>query len=227
MLKRLVDFFLSFLGLIIFSPLFLLVAILIKRDSPGPVFYLGERVGKGGKRFKIIKFRTMYQDADKRGPLITPADDERLTRTGMMLRRFKLDELPQLINVLKGEMSLVGPRPESPVYADLMTDEEKKIVFSVRPGMTDWASLNYFRQEEFLKGKNAEEFFKRVLRPTKVKLQIKYVQERNLFIDFLIIFKTLKKWLNVIWREWLLFLNNRRFLPFSFLGDRTKSKTKD
>ncbi|MGB9598224.1 MAG: sugar transferase [Minisyncoccales bacterium] len=209
MLKRIFDFFLSLFGLILLSPLFLIIAILIKMDSRGPVFYLGQRVGKDGKKFKIIKFRTMVEGADKTGLLITPQDDQRLTRIGMTLRRFKLDELPQLINVLKGEMSLVGPRPESPIYADFMTEEEKKIVFSLKPGMTDWASLNYFRQEELLNQENAMEVFQKVIRPTKVSLQIKYVKERNFFIDLIIIFQTFKKWMKVIFREIFFTLKNR------------------
>jgi len=222
MLKRIFDFFFALFALIIFSPIFLIIAILIKLDSPGPIFYFGQRVGKGGKKFKIIKFRTMIVGADKTGLLITPQDDKRLTRIGSMLRRFKLDELPQLINVLKGEMSLVGPRPESPVYADLMTEEEKKIVFSVKPGMTDWASLNYFRQEELLTQENAMEVFQKVIRPTKVKLQIKYVKERNFFVDLIIIFKTAKKWLKVIFREIFFTLKNRFSNLFSFLKNLVK-----
>lgn len=151
-MKRLFDIIFSFLGLILVSPLLLIVAILIKISSPGSVFYRGERVGKNGKAFKIFKFRTMVVDADKIGGPSTSADDGRLLRIGKFLRRHNLDELPQLINILKGEMSFVGPRPEIPSEVETYEDEIKKIILSVKPGMTDLATLANIHEEEILRG---------------------------------------------------------------------------
>ena len=140
MLKRLVDITLSSVALIILSPLFFVVAILIKLDSHGPVFFRGTRIGKDGSPFRIYKFRTMVANAEKIGGPSTPADDPRLTKIGKILRRYNLDELPQFINVLNGEMSIVGPRPEVPQYVKIFTEEEREIL-TVRPGITDWASI--------------------------------------------------------------------------------------
>ena len=140
MLKRLFDIVFSFLGLLVLSPLFLIIAILIKRDSKGPVFFRGIRVGRFGKPFRIYKFRTMVVNADELGGSPTADNDPRITKAGRFLRKYKLDELPQLLNVLKGEMSLVGPRPEVEEYVKLYSEEEKAIL-SVCPGMTDWASI--------------------------------------------------------------------------------------
>src|SRR5436189_83136 len=139
-LKRLFDLVLSALGLILLGPLLFAVAVLIKLGSPGPVFFRQVRVGLHGEPFRIFKFRTMVVNAEKLGGPSTTADDRRITRTGKWIRRFNLDELPQLMNVLKGEMSLVGPRPEVPQYAALFRGAEKEIL-SVRPGLTDWATL--------------------------------------------------------------------------------------
>ncbi len=194
MLKRLFDIFFSFFGLILLLPLFLIIAALVKIFSPGPVFYKSVRVGKNGKLFKMYKFRTMVVGADKIGGPSTAADDPRLTEIGKFLKKFQLDELPQLINVLKGEMSLVGPRPEVPFYVNMMTEEEKKIILSVKPGMTDLASLWNFHEGEVLKGaSDPEKVYMEKIRPKKIKLQIKYVKERNFWMDLKIILKTIFK----------------------------------
>jgi len=192
MLKRLFDIFFSFFGLILLLPLFLIIAALVKIFSPGPVFYKSVRVGKNGKLFKMYKFRTMVVGADKIGGPSTAADDPRLTKIGKFLKKFQLDELPQLINVLKGEMSLVGPRPEVPFYVNMMTEEEKKIILSVKPGMTDLASLWNFHEGEVLKGaSDPEKVYMEKIRPKKIKLQIKYVKERNFWMDLKIFLKFL------------------------------------
>jgi lipopolysaccharide/colanic/teichoic acid biosynthesis glycosyltransferase len=192
MLKRIFDFLVSLFGLIIFSPLFLIIAILIKLDSEGPVFYRGERIGKDGKPFRIFKFRTMVKNAEELGGPSTSADDPRLTKIGKFLRKYKLDELPQLINVLKGEMSLVGPRPEVKMYVDMLKSEEKEKILSLKPGMTDLASLWDFHEEEVLKGsKDPEKTYMEKIRPKKIQLQLEYVKNRSFLLDLKIIFKTL------------------------------------
>jgi lipopolysaccharide/colanic/teichoic acid biosynthesis glycosyltransferase len=194
MIKRIFDFLVSLFGLVILSPLFLIIAILIKLDSEGPVFYRGERIGKDGRPFRIFKFRTMVKDAEKMGGPSTSADDPRLTKIGKFLRKYKLDELPQLINVLKGEMSLVGPRPEVKMYVDMLKPEEKEIILSVKPGMTDLASLWDFHEEEVLKGsKDPEKTYLEKIRPKKIQLQIEYVKNRSFLLDLKIILKTILK----------------------------------
>jgi len=192
MIKRLFDFLVSLSGLIIFSPLFLIIAILIKLDSAGPVFYRGERIGKDGRPFRIFKFRTMVKDAEKLGGPSTSADDPRLTKIGTFLRKYKLDELPQLINVLRGEMSLVGPRPEVKMYVEMLKPEERKKILSVRPGITDLASLWNFHEEEVLKGsKDPEKTYFEKIRPKKVQLQLEYVQNSSFLLDLKIILRTI------------------------------------
>jgi len=194
MTKRAFDIIFSVLGLIFFTPLLGLVALAIKLDSKGPIFYRGERIGRLGKPFLIFKFRTMVLGAEKLGGPSTPADDPRLTKFGKLLKRYQLDELPQLINVLKGEMSLVGPRPEVLFYVNMMSEKEKKIILSVPPGMTDWASLWDFKEGEILKGsKDPEKTYMEKIRPTKIKLQLKYVKERSFWTDVKIIFETILK----------------------------------
>jgi len=194
MLKRLFDIVFSLFGLALVSPLFLVIAVLIKRESPGKAFYRGERVGKNGKPFKIFKFRTMVLNAEKLGGPSTAGDDPRLLKIGLFLKKYQLDELPQLINVLKGEMSLVGPRPEVKMYVDMMTDEEKRVILSVKPGMTDLASLWNFHESEILKGsKNPEKTYQEKIRPEKIRLQIEYVKNRSFLLDLKIIIKTILK----------------------------------
>lgn len=194
MLKRLFDFLVSIFGLIVLSPLFLIISILIKIDSEGPIFYRGVRIGQFGKPFKIFKFRTMIKNAEKIGGTSTSADDPRLTRVGKFLRKYKLDELPQLINVLKGEMSLVGPRPEVKMYIDMLKPEEREKILSVKPGMTDLASLWDFHEEELLKGsKDPDKTYMEKIRPKKIQLQLEYVKNRSFLLDLKIIAKTIWK----------------------------------
>ena len=194
MLKRLVDILLSSVALIILSPLFAVVAILTKLDSPGPVFYRGVRIGKYGRPFRIYKFRTMVANAEKIGGPSTAADDPRLTKIGRkFIKRFNLDELPQFINVLKGEMSIVGPRPEVPEVINLLPADERNILLSVRPGITDWATLWIRDEAERLKGSpEPHQKYLKEIWPTKRKLALKYVRNHSLWTDFKIMFKTLK-----------------------------------
>lgn len=196
-MKRLFDIVSSILGMILTSPLFLVIAVLIKRESSGSVFYRGERVGKDGKPFRIFKFRTMIVDAEKMGGPSTARDDPRLLKIGRFLKKCQLDELPQLINVLKGEMSFVGPRPEVKVYIDMMTPEERKPILSVKPGMTDLASLWNFHEGEVLKGSpDPEKTYMEKIRPEKIRLQIEYVKNRSFLLDLKIVIKTIFKVFN-------------------------------
>ncbi len=192
MLKSLFDTVFSFIGLVVFLPLMATIVILIRKEDGGPIFYRGIRIGRYGKPFKIFKFRTMVVNAEKLGGPSTADDDPRITKTGKYLRKYKLDELPQLINVLKGEMSFVGPRPEVQQYVDMFTEEEKAIL-SVRPGITDWASLWNPDEGAILKGsKDPERAYMEKIRPEKLKLQLKYVREGSFRIDLKIILLTLK-----------------------------------
>lgn len=194
MFKRLFDIIFSLFGLISASPLFLVIAVLIKRESPGPVFYRGIRIGENGKEFRIFKFRTMIVDAEKKGGPSTAGDDPRLLKIGCFLKKYQLDELPQLINVLKGEMSFVGPRPEVKMYVDMMTEEEKSVILSVRPGMTDLASLWNFHEGEVLRGSSdPEKTYMEKIRPEKIRLQLEYVKTRSFLLDLKIILKTIIK----------------------------------
>ena len=192
MFKRIFDFSLSLVGLMILSPLLSLISLLIKLESQGPVFYRGKRIGRYKKPFRIYKFRTMVVGADKIGGPSTADDDPRITKTGKFLRKFKLDELPQLINVLKGEMSFVGPRPEVQHYVDMFNEEEKTIL-NVLPGITDWASLWNPDEGAILKGsKDPEKAYLEKIRPHKLKLQLKYVKKNSFCLDLKIILLTLK-----------------------------------
>lgn len=191
MLKRLFDILFSILGLILSSAFLLIIAFLIKREDGGPVFYRGVRVGRYGRPFRIFKFRTMVANAEKRGGPSTADDDPRITKVGRFFRKYKLDELPQLINVLKGEMSFVGPRPEVQYYVDMFTEKEQTIL-NVRPGMTDWASLWNPDEGAILAGSpDPEKTYMEKIRPEKIRLQLKYVRERSFWIDFKIIAQTL------------------------------------
>lgn len=192
MLKRRFDFFFSLLGLVLLSPLLLLIAVAIKLEGPGPVFYRGGRVGRLGMPFRIFKFRTMVVNADQIGGPSTPDDDPRVTRTGKFLRKSKLDELPQLINVLKGEMSLVGPRPEVPQYVQMYNDEERAIL-SVKPGITDWASIWNSDEGALLAGTpDPEKTYRESIRPEKIRLQLEYVRNRSFLTDLVILADTVK-----------------------------------
>ncbi len=193
-MKRLFDIILSLFGLIITSPFLIIIALAIKIGSVGPIFFKGERIGRFGKPFKIYKFRTMVVDAEKMGGPSTAIDDPRLLKIGKFLKKYQLDELPQLINILKGEMSFVGPRPEVPFYVDMMTEEEKKIILSIRPGMTDIASLWNFHEGEVLKGSlDPEKIYMEKIRPEKIRLQIEYVKNRSFWFDIKIIIRTILK----------------------------------
>jgi lipopolysaccharide/colanic/teichoic acid biosynthesis glycosyltransferase len=191
-MKRVVDVLLSAMALTLLSPVFLVVAVLIKLDSPGPVFYRSRRVGWRGKTFLMYKFRSMVTDAEKIGGPNTPADDPRITKMGRYVRRFNLDELAQLVNVLKGEMSIVGPRPEVPQYVALFTREEKAIL-SVRPGITDWATLWIRDEGKVLAGtEDPEKAYLEKIWPEKHRLALEYVRNHSLGVDFEIMLKTLK-----------------------------------
>jgi len=192
--KRLFDIVSSAIGLVVATPLFLYVIFLIKKQSPGPIFYKAQRIGKNGKPFTMYKFRTMVVDADKIGGPSTAADDPRLTKIGLFLKKYQLDELPQLINVLKGDMSVVGPRPEVKVYVDMMTEGEKNVILSVRPGITDLASLWNFHEAELLKGSaDPEKTYMEEIRPEKLRLQQEYVKKASFALDIKIIFQTIAK----------------------------------
>jgi len=190
--KRLFDIALSLLGLTFLAPLFLLIAVLIKAESSGPVFFRQERVGLHGRPFRIHKFRTMRADRESAGPLLTIGADPRIPRVGRFLRRYKLDELPQLIDVLLGRMSLVGPRPEVPKYVALYPEEVHEKVLSVRPGITDWASIR-FRDENALLGRAAdpERAYVEEVLPIKLRFYLEYVDTRSFLVDLRIIFATI------------------------------------
>lgn len=187
--RRLVDITVALAGLTVLSPLFLALAVAIRRDSPGPVFYKARRVGRNGKEFLLYKFRSMVADADRRGPGITTEGDQRVTKTGRLLRRTKMDELPQLINVLKGEMSLVGPRPEDPRYVALYTTEQRAVLL-VRPGITSAASLAYRHEEELLSGPNWEVLYREEIMPAKLDIDLGYLSQRTLTSDLKLVFQT-------------------------------------
>lgn len=195
-IKRIFDFVASFVGCIIISPIYIVIALLIKLDSKGPVFFKQKRVGQFGKEFEILKYRTMVVDAEKIGKQITVGKDSRITKIGHILRKYKLDELPQLFNVLKGDMSLVGPRPEVPKYVELYNDKEREVL-NVKPGITDFASIEYRDENELLGTvENPEEYYIDVIMKHKLKLNLKYINNNNIFIDIGIIFKTILKCLN-------------------------------
>jgi lipopolysaccharide/colanic/teichoic acid biosynthesis glycosyltransferase len=190
-MKRLFDLIALALGLALLSPLLLAIAWAIHRQDGGPVFYRGLRVGLNGTDFRIFKFRTMVVDAERLGGPSTPDDDPRITPLGAWLRKYKLDELPQLLNVFIGDMSLVGPRPEVRRYTDLFTPEERAIL-GVRPGITDWASIWNPDEGSILAGApDPEAAYLQLIRPTKVKLQLKYVREQSLSTDLGILRDTL------------------------------------
>lgn len=193
-LKRAMDVLLSGVSVVVFSPVLLLIALMIKLTSPGPVFYRGVRTGLNGVPFRIYKFRTMVQDADQLGGPSTALNDARLTRTGRFLRKYKFDELPQLINVLKGEMSIVGPRPQVERYTSLYHGEEG-LILTVKPGLTDYASIHFFNMDEILGDGDVDETYLRTIEPKKNALRIRYVKEQSLLIDLKIIAWTLRRFL--------------------------------
>ena len=190
-MKRIFDIVASGCGLILLSPLFLVLAIWIKLDSKGPVFYRQVRVGRNNMDFRIFKFRSM-RDGSDRGSLVTiGGHDSRITRSGFILRKFKLDELPQLINVFAGDMSLVGPRPEVRHYVDFWTPEQMHVL-DVRPGITDPASIKFRNENDLLdKADNPEEYYINVIMQEKIRLYLEYVENHSLWYDIKLIFKTI------------------------------------
>jgi lipopolysaccharide/colanic/teichoic acid biosynthesis glycosyltransferase len=198
-MKRFLDIGVSLIGLTCLLPVLVLIAILIKASSRGPILYRGVRVGLNGRDFRILKFRSMVPNADLLGGSATANDDPRLTRAGRVLRRLKLDELPQLINVLLGDMSLVGPRPEVRKYVDIYTPEQLPIL-TLKPGMTDWASIWNSDEGTVLAGSlDPEADYERVIRPVKIALQLKYLRTQTTFTDVKIISHTLIKLINKSW----------------------------
>jgi len=193
-LKRTFDIICSVLGLILFSPVFILMTILIKRDSPGPIFYKSRRVGKDGREFDMLKFRTMREEpASYNGPCITAQDDTRITPVGAWLRKTKLNELPQLWNVLIGQMSMVGPRPEDPEIVANWPEEARQIILSIRPGITSPASIIYHNEEQLLNGDHVLEEYLHNIAPDKLRLDELYVQDHAFFSDLDILFRTAVK----------------------------------
>ncbi|MFZ6053291.1 sugar transferase [Halocola ammonii] len=190
-MKRFFDIIFSLIVLLVLLPIFLLLALAIVIDSPGGPFYKQERIGKGGVPFYLLKFRSMHPYADKRGKLTVGTRDPRITRMGRFIRKYKLDEFPQLVNVIKGEMSIVGPRPEVAKYVDLYTNEQRRVL-TVRPGLTDYASLKYFDENDLLaKAEDPEKEYIEVIMPAKLKLNLEYIEKKSLATDLKIIFKTL------------------------------------
>ena len=193
MVKRVFDIFVSLFGLVLLFPLLLIISIAIVLDSEGGIFFRQIRVGKDNVDFKMFKFRTMRTGSDKKGLLTIGDKDNRVTKVGYFLRKYKIDELPQLINILKGDMSLVGPRPEVRKYVDLYNAEQMKVL-SVRPGLTDYSSLFYINESELLrKSDNPEQIYIEEIMPAKLELCKKYIDEKSLQTDIKILFHTLKK----------------------------------
>lgn len=193
MIKRTFDLVFSFIGLILLAPILLLIAFVIKLDSKGPILFIQNRVGKNNKDFKIFKFRTMRIKSEKSGLLTLGNNDSRVTKVGYFLRRYKIDEFPQLINILKGNMSFVGPRPELRYYVNFYNDDDMRI-FKVRPGITGLASLKYRNEVELLKAaKNPEEFYISTIIPDKLRFNKMYIKKRNFFFDLKLILMTVIK----------------------------------
>jgi len=191
MLKRIFDIVFSLIGIIILLPFLFLFTILVIIDSGFPVFYFQKRVGRNGIDFSLLKFRTMKKDSDKKGLLTVGEKDSRITSSGYFLRKYKIDELPQLFNVLIGSMSLVGPRPEVKKYVEMYNAEQKKVL-SVKPGITDYASIEYANENAILaKSENPEQLYINEVMPAKLKLNLKYIEDQSFFTDLKIIFKTI------------------------------------
>lgn len=189
MLKRLFDVTASALGLLILAPLFGLIAAAIRLDSPGPIFHRAVRVGRSGREFILFKFRTMVVHAAQVGPGITISSDPRVTRVGRILRRWKLDELPQLFNVVRGEMSIVGPRPEDPRYVALYTPEQREVL-AVRPGITSPASVRFRSEEALLSGEDWERRYIEEIMPAKLALDLEYIRRASLRQDLMVLWET-------------------------------------
>ncbi len=192
-MKRLFDFVASLIAILVLSPLLLIIAMAVAIDDGFPVFFRQERVGKNGKPFRLLKFRSMYRDAEKRGQLTVGDKDPRITKSGVALRKYKLDELAQLWNVLKGDMSVVGPRPEVPKYVAHYNEVQREVL-TVRPGLTDPASLSFFNEDELLgKSDDPEKTYIEEILPLKTELQRKYVIERSFVKDLNVILQTVLK----------------------------------
>ncbi len=190
---RFFDILFSIIGLVLLSPLFTVLYFLIRIESQGGGFYSQERIGKNGKPFKLFKFRSMRIGSDKKGLITIGEKDNRITKTGFILRKYKLDELPQLWNVFIGDMSLVGPRPEVKKYTDLYTEEQKQVL-QVRPGITDWASIKYVDENKILgESKDPDDAYVNLIMPNKIKLNMVYIQHQTLGEYFKIIFTTFKE----------------------------------
>ena len=190
---RFFDIIFSIIGLVILSPIFTVLYLLIRIESKGRGFYSQERIGKNGKPFKLYKFRSMRIGSDKKGLITIGEKDNRITKTGFILRKYKLDELPQLWNVFIGDMSLVGPRPEVKKYTDLYTEEQKQVL-QVRPGITDWASIKYVDENKILgESEDPDEAYVNLIMPNKIKLNMVYIQHQTLGEYFKIIFTTFKE----------------------------------
>lgn len=190
---RFFDILFSLLGLLILSPVFAVVYLLIVTESKGGGFYCQERVGKDGCRFRLFKFRSMRTGADRQGLITVGGHDSRITRTGYFIRKYKIDELPQLLNVLKGDMSLVGPRPEVGKYVEMYTDEQRRVL-SVRPGITDYASIEYADENVILgRAADPDKVYVEQIMPDKIRLNMQYIENHNLKEYFKIIFLTIKK----------------------------------
>lgn len=189
-MKRIFDLFFSFLGILFLLPMYFIIAILIKLDSKGDIFYKQERIGENGMPFYVLKFRTMIPNAFSKGALTVGSRDPRVTRVGFYLRKYKLDELPQLFNVFFGEMSFVGPRPEVRKYTDLYNQEQQKVL-SVKPGITDYASIKYRNENDLLAASdNPEKLYIDEIMPHKLQLNLEYIKNNNIFKDVEIIFLT-------------------------------------
>ena len=188
-IKRLIDVLGAGLGLAGLAPVLAAIAAAVRLDSPGPILYRARRTGRGGAEFTMYKFRTMHARRASHGPLITPADDRRVTRVGRVLRRAKLDELPQLWNVLRGDMSLVGPRPEDPHYVALYSPEQRRVL-EVRPGITSLAAIRYRDEERLLQGPDWERTYVTQVMPAKLRIDLEYVERQSLWLDSRILWAT-------------------------------------
>jgi lipopolysaccharide/colanic/teichoic acid biosynthesis glycosyltransferase len=191
MIQRTIEWLLSLAGILFLLPVFAAIAFSVKVCDGGPVLYLSKRIGKSGRLFDIYKFRTMVTNADSVGGKVTVSGDPRVTPVGRLLRRYKLDELPQLLNVLKGDMSLVGPRPEDPRYIIYYTQEQRKLLRS-RPGITSPASVHYRNEETLLRGRDWEQDYTQYILPHKLNMELQYLPRRTMWTDMAIVLKTLR-----------------------------------
>ncbi len=192
--KRIFDIFFSVTGILVVLPLLLILFFLVVIESRGGFLYFQKRVGRNGIDFKLYKIRTMYKNADQKGLLTVGDDDKRITPVGRILRAYKIDELPQLFNILSGKMSFVGPRPEVRKYVDMYTVEQKKVL-SVKPGLTDYASLLYYNENKLMaRYENFEEVYIKTIMPRKLRLNLIYIDNKNMCLDVKIILKTIFKW---------------------------------